>query len=268
MSPRVQYAGLTALLVATLVLVAFALRMPVAGSGAVTGSTVPPTSTSSPVSTLQSFTPGPRAASHSEVATLGEGTRVAFIGDSFTAGAGASSEQARWTTVLSAEHKWSEENFGRAGIGYLRAGRTSDCTAQTCAAYPALVPQVVAGRPALVVITGGANDLGLDLTQLGAAVTQTVKSIKDGVPGVRVVVVNPWWDMRPNDQRLAAYTQAIQRAATDAGATWLDTAQPLMGKSELMTADGMQPNDKGHEAIATSVGRGLAQAGVMVIAVE
>ncbi|HPF82278.1 MAG TPA: SGNH/GDSL hydrolase family protein [Microthrixaceae bacterium] len=261
MTSRAQYAGLTALLVATLVLVAFALRTPAAPTGS--GSSV-----ARPTPTSASPSPSVSEASPSEPVAIGEGAKVAFVGDSFAAGAGASGEQARWTTVLSAAHKWSEDNLGRAGTGYLRAGRTENCTPQNCPAYPGLVGQIVADRPALVVITGGGNDLGQDLTQLGAAVTQTVKGIKDGVPGVRVVVTNPWWDMRPYDQRLATYTQAIQKAATDAGAVWVDTAQPVMGKPDLMTADGMQPNDRGHEAIATSVGRGLEQAGLIAKAAQ
>ena len=44
---------------------------------------------------------------------------VAFIGDSYSAGMGATLMENRWTSVLSRDQGWTESNFARGGTGYV-----------------------------------------------------------------------------------------------------------------------------------------------------
>lgn len=254
MSVRLQQAGLVALLVATLALVALALRTP-----------TPPSqmSTRAPA-TSPSVSAQPESSSSPSVpAVIGAGAKVVFLGDSFAAGSGASAPGARWTSILSAENGWNETNLASAQTGYVRAGQTGTCTPASCPPFTGVTAKAVAAAPDLVVISGGANDLGVPTADVAAAVTRTIGEIRAGAPGARVVVINPWWDLRPQDGRLADYATVISRAATEAGATWIDTGQPLAGKRALMVDDGMQPNDQGHRQLAAEVTAALAQAGLI-----
>src|SRR4051794_19196648 len=51
---------------------------------------------------------------------------VAFLGDSYTVGAGASAPERRWATLVAAARGWHELNFGQNGTGYVNSGATSD----------------------------------------------------------------------------------------------------------------------------------------------
>lgn len=259
MSPRLQHVGLAVLLVVTLTIVAFALRTPPVPDA-------PATSSGSSASrSPASPSPKPSASPSASDAAgpIGPGSSVAFLGDSFTAGTGASSPEARWTTLMSSQQQWTETNLAHAQTGYVQVGRAGDCTPQTCPAFPDLVDQVVKAKPALVVITGGANDIGRGEAKVADAVTRTVKGITQGVKGVRVVVVNPWWDLRPEEPKLAAYSKAIQTAATAAGAIWIDTGQPLTGHPDRMDEDGYQTNDKGELALGAAMLTALQKAGLV-----
>lgn len=255
MSPRMQHVGLAVLLVATLAVVALALRTP----------PVPDTSTraGSSVSTTPPASPKPSASPSASSTTIGPGSTVVFLGDSFAAGTGASKPANRWTTLLSSQQQWKETNLAHAQTGYVQVGSAGSCTPETCPAFPDLVADVVAAKPALVVITGGANDLGRGNSKVADAVTRTITGIMKGVPGVKVAVVNPWWDLREEDPKLAVLSDAIKAAATGAGAVWVDTAQPLVGHPDLMDEDGYQANDKGQLALGGAVLAGLQKAGLV-----
>jgi lysophospholipase L1-like esterase len=181
---------------------------------------------------------------------------VAVLGDSFAAGSGASTSDTGWVRVMAKERDWQVTNLAAPGVGYARARANAG-------SYVTRVQAVVAADPALVLITGGANDIGLPPESVSKAVTDTVGGIRAGAPSAVIVIVTPWWDQRPADSRFAAVIDRVKRAATDSGATWLDTGQPLTGRSELLTADGLQPNDQGHRALATTVLEQLAKAGLI-----
>ncbi|MEQ1737340.1 MAG: SGNH/GDSL hydrolase family protein, partial [Rhodoglobus sp.] len=46
-------------------------------------------------------------------------TRVAFYGDSYTLGTGASDPALRWSTIVCAERDWSEFNPSVNGLGFI-----------------------------------------------------------------------------------------------------------------------------------------------------
>lgn len=256
---RWQTAALVALVVTSLVIVAFALRPPPVISdpvGRPTFSTAPSPTATSASSSASSPSPSPSASENGFPA----GTKVAFIGDSFAAGAGASAPAQRWTSLLSSANDWVELNVAHAQTGYLRAGSLGACTPQVCRPFTEEVPGVVAAKPALVILTGGANDLGRDAQSVRVSAAKTIGDLRVGLPEAKIVVVNPWWDLRPVNPQLAELTDLLKAEAAAAGAIWIDTDQPLQNAA-LMQGDGVQPNDAGHLALATAVGKGLRDAG-------
>ena len=54
-----------------------------------------------------------------QAGTTGTGTRVAFYGDSYTLGTGASDYANRWSTIISEERGWDEFNPSVNGLGFI-----------------------------------------------------------------------------------------------------------------------------------------------------
>jgi lysophospholipase L1-like esterase len=111
----------------------------------------------------------------------------------------------------------------------------------------------VAAKPSTVVVTGGGNDTALPTDEVAQAVTSTLSALRKALPGARIYVVNPWWDLREVPDSLAPLTATVKEAASSAGVTFLDTKQPLVGRPNLMTEGGTNPNDAGHAALAKAV---------------
>lgn len=268
MSRRIQHLGMAIALALVLVGGAWLFRSTSTGSATAPSPITPSAtaeSTSSPSASAPSSSPSSSPSATpvaSPTGPHGPGSTVAFIGDSLTAGNGASTPAKRWTTVLAVDHQWREVNVGHPQSGYVVGGSSGDCTLATCPPFPDVVGQVVPANPALVIIAGGSNDLGQDLGTVGQSVTRTVTSLREALPQATVVVLAPWWDMRPEQPGFAELSTTIKDAATAAGATWIDTGQPLKGHGELFGQDGYSPNDEGHATLARAVGAGLIQAGV------
>ena len=121
-----------------------------------------------------------------------------------------------------------------------------------------IVTQVVKANPSTVIVTGGGNDSGLPAKDFSQAVSDTLTALTKALPDAKIYVVNPWWDLRPVPASLSTQTTAVEEAATKAKVTFLDTDQPLVGKPEIMGANGTNPNDAGHAVLAEAVTKAMA----------
>ena len=74
-------------------------------------------------------------------------TRVAFYGDSYTLGTGASQRSKRWSSIVCAERGWQEFNPSVNGLGFVNNRGTTDEPGR-----------VIADHPDIVIITMGLND--------------------------------------------------------------------------------------------------------------
>ena len=187
-----------------------------------------------------------------------EAIKAVFFGDSFAEGKGASAPDKRFTTVLSTSFGWTEDNRAHAGTGYLRSSQTNDCAGAPCQGFAAQVAGLAADPPAVVLISGGANDINLPAGEVETAVQETLRTLKTAAPSAKVYVINPWWDGRPMPEGLAPRTAAISAAAAAAGATFIDIGQPLRDNPALLT-DG-EANDRGHARLAELLGAQLTEA--------
>lgn len=269
---RWQAAGIIGLALITLLSVSYALRSPspqltpletaspAASAGATSSASIALTATP-PASPAPAQAETSASANPPAPSSVAAGATVAFMGDSFAAGSGASAPALRWTSLLSAQYGWKELNVAHPQTGYLTSGTLGGCTPAVCRPFGQEIPDVVSAQPALVVITGGANDHPRDRASLRAAVAKTLNDLKSGLPGARIAVVNPWWDLRPMNPDLANLTSAIKAEVDSAGATWIDTGQPLQNPA-LMQPDGAHPRDAGHQALAAAVKDGLVAAGI------
>lgn len=175
---------------------------------------------------------------------------VLFLGDSYTAGAGASEQNLRWTSVASKSLAWKENNEGLGGTGYVTSSDSRGCGLDYCNTYPEQVASLTKAQPDMVVISGGRNDNNPGSGYYDA-VLSTIESVKDQWPTARVLVTSPLWDDDDAPRWFSASVDAVRDAAAEAQVSYLDLGQPLLGHQEFITDDGIHPTDAGYAAIAS-----------------
>ena len=188
----------------------------------------------------------------------GDGSLVAFYGDSYTLGTGASDPSLRWSTIISEERGWREYNPSVNGLGFVNH-RTSFEGGD----LPGLV---VAADPDIVVVTMGLNDsfsyearadeihdqIGADLDRIAGA-----------LPDARLVVVEPFWYTDERPESVDVIAGWVHDAALDVGADWVPGASRwLEGHPEWMAADGLHPNDDGYAEMARRMDAELTTLGL------
>jgi lysophospholipase L1-like esterase len=175
---------------------------------------------------------------------------VAFVGDDWTSGVGASDKSQRFSTLVSAALKLDEQNFGVAGSGYAKQGPAGGGD------YASRVGAVVAASPALVVVTGGRNDLTDNLAFAATRARRLFGQLRKKLPNADIVAVRPMWGDSPAPAALKKVARVIRLAAKAAGVPYLGVHDPILGHDRFM-ADAGHPNDRGYAAIATALTRRL-----------
>lgn len=246
LAPKWQYVGLGALAVVTAGTVGFAFLVPreAAPVPASVASYTPPVQTQKPV------------------------TKVVFIGDSYTQGAGAP-RTLGWVDRLGRNQAWHVTNLGRGGTGYVKeiTSRTvakNACGKDRCPNYAAMIPEAVAAAPAVVIVAGGRNDTGVDPQVEGEAIRAFYAQLRAALPKAKIVAFNALWDSTAPPAPIAQISADVKSAVTTAGGTYLDAGQPLADKPELVAPDGVHPREMGHAAIFEANLKQLQAAGVAV----
>jgi lysophospholipase L1-like esterase len=188
--------------------------------------------------------------------------RVTFIGDSYSAGVGASTHSKRWTTIVAKAEGWLETNVAKGGTGYLESSHEG-CGLNFCPNYTGVVSEAVAAGPAIVFVAGGRNDVDAPEAEENEAISAFFSTLRSALPQARIIVVSPVWDDGKPPAALTDMTKVIHREAISVGATFLDVGQPLRAHPALLIADGVHPNDKGHAALAKATLAAMAKAGIV-----
>ena len=181
-------------------------------------------------------------------------TRVAFYGDSYTFGMGASDPSKRWSTIVCEQRGWSEFNPSVNGLGFI--------TNRTVFGEGDLPSFIIADDPDLVIVTLGLND-NFSFSSAGDRIRDQIVSdferLAEGLPDARIIVVEPFWytDQRPESVEVIIGWVRDAAAAIDAdfipGAShWIE------GHPEWIAADGLHPSDAGHAEIARRMDAELA----------
>ncbi|KRE25899.1 SGNH/GDSL hydrolase family protein [Agromyces sp. Soil535] len=183
---------------------------------------------------------------------------VAFYGDSYTRGTGASSPERRWSTIIAEDRGWYEFNPSVDGLGFVNnRGFGAD-----------LIDQIVEHDPPpdIVIVTMGLNDnfsMPAGAGDIQAAIDADLERLREELPAARLVVVEPFWytDERPDSvDRIIGW---VEDAARRVGADHIDGASHwLEGHPEWMAADGIHPNDEGYAEIARRMDAELERIGL------
>ncbi len=246
-------AGVAALAVVTLVVVVMALNRDSSLTNAV--AIVPPSfppavsASSSPLPVASVASAAPASASvASPVASASVAPAlpvVAFLGDDFTDGAGATSAATRWSSLVSEHYGWDEQNFGVAGTGYSTGGTAGGKP------YTARVAALVATTPVIVIVSGGRFDIesANGPTAIKTGVTNTFKSLRAALPKAVIIAESPVWPLTKPPATLAVVAADVKAAVTAVGGQYLDVGEPLFGLTADFGAHSL-PNDAGYAALA------------------
>ncbi|MGN7947131.1 SGNH/GDSL hydrolase family protein [Microbacterium sp. 22215] len=217
-----------------------------------------PRSLASVIALALGFTACSAAPAPDTSAPAGTGPLVAFYGDSYTLGTGASDPSLRWSTVISEERGWREFNPSVNGLGFVnhRESFGEDD-------LPALI---VEQEPDIVFVTMGLNDnfsyeRRADL--IHDTITADLTRIRDSLRSARIVVVEPFWYTEKRPASLEQIIGWVEDAAVEIDADWIPGASHWLdghyagSEDSWMASDGLHPSDVGYEHMAEQMDAAL-----------
>ncbi|MCU1441332.1 MAG: hydrolase family protein [Rhodoglobus sp.] len=185
-------------------------------------------------------------------------TRVAFYGDSYTLGTGASDPSLRWSTIICEQRGWSEFNPSVNGLGFVNN--------RSIYADGGILSLVIADDPDIVFVTMGLNDnfsFPHAADEIEAQIAADFDRLATALSAARLIVVEPFWytDDRPDSVEVIGGW--VRDAANDIGADYISGASHwIEGHPEWMARDGLHPNDDGYAQIARRMDEELRKLGL------
>jgi lysophospholipase L1-like esterase len=190
--------------------------------------------------------------------STGTGETVAFYGDSYTLGTGASDRDNRWSTVVSAERNWNEVNPSANGLGFVNNRSNFD--------GDDLPEAIIAADPDIVFVTMGLNDnfsFASRSAQIEEQITKDFTRLKKALPTARFVVVEPFWYTDERPKSVETIIGWVKDAAADIDADYIAGASHwIEGHPEWMASDGLHPNDAGYAEMAKRMDAELRELGL------
>ena len=185
-------------------------------------------------------------------------TRVAFYGDSYTLGTGASNQSLRWSTVVCDQRGWSEFNPSVNGLGFIHNRSIFGDGDEPS--------QVIGDDPDIVFITMGLNDnfsFASKADEIRAQITDDIDRMKRALPNARFIVVEPFWYTDERPASVDTIIGWVRDAAAAIDAAYLPGASRwIEGHPEWMASDGLHPNDEGYAEMAVRMNEKLAGLGL------
>ncbi|MDQ1082063.1 MULTISPECIES: SGNH/GDSL hydrolase family protein [Microbacterium] len=178
---------------------------------------------------------------------------VAFYGDSYTRGTGASSTDKRWSSIVSADRGWYEINRSENGLGFVNR---REAMGPGLDDIPALI---IDDDPDIVFVTMGLNDtFSYDRAaeRIRAAIDSDLQRLRDGLPEARIVVVEPFWYTDDRPASVDVIAGWVEAAAARIGADHIDGASRWLeghdadSAESWMASDGLHPDDTGYAVMA------------------
>ncbi|MGV8858860.1 SGNH/GDSL hydrolase family protein [Rhodoglobus sp.] len=184
--------------------------------------------------------------------------RVAFYGDSYTLGTGASTAENRWSTVICQQRGWSEFNPSVNGLGFINnRGAFGDGD------LPSLV---IADDPDIVFVTMGLNDnfsFDARASDIRSQISADFDRLKTALPDARFIVVEPFWYTDARPESVATIIGWVEDEASAIGADYISGASHwIEGHPEWMASDGLHPNDDGYAELARRMDQALRNLGL------
>jgi lysophospholipase L1-like esterase len=144
---------------------------------------------------------------------------VAFLGDSYTFGVGATTPTDGYAYLVAKHDAWNARVVGLPGSGYVRVAIRDGKN------ISAGLASVIAAQPQVVIVECGHNDAmpNVDYTQTEAAALKDLGALRAALPEAKIVVVGPIWLNGYPDQKALYVRRAIHLAEQRiSGTFWID----------------------------------------------
>ena len=194
---------------------------------------------------------------------------VAFLGDSYTFGVGATQPSSGYAYLVAQAEKWTARVVGLPGSGYVRVAVRDHKN------IAAGLSAVIAAQPQVVVVECGHNDAmpRVNYLQTEAAAIRDLGALRAALPNATIVVMGPIWLNGYPDRKALFVRNAIHRAQQRIpGTFWIDPIAQhwFTGSWTKRTGDDAtminyaagHPDDLGYEHIATLLEADLHALGV------
>jgi lysophospholipase L1-like esterase len=182
---------------------------------------------------------------------------VAFYGDSYTLGTGASDASLRWSTRICEDRGWREFNPSVNGLGFVnnRDALRAD-----------LPGQIIEADPDIVFVTMGLND-AFSYDRAGTGIRDRIEDdfdrLASELPDARIIVVEPFWYTDERPESIETIIAWVQAEAEEIGADYIPGASRwIQGRDGEMASDGLHPNDVGYERMAQKMDAALTELGL------
>lgn len=183
-----------------------------------------------------------------------QGTIFGFIGDSITQGYRATSSAKRWSTLVSKIFGATEKNVAVSGTGFTTSPESTRFDGQA----DNLIAAVGKNAPvSIVFISGGVNDLSLNVNTGMSVLEATVSKVRAAFPLARIIVTiglsgTMEKNLHPSNkamrERLPYYAKLCQKAAS-LGCEVMAGYYMTSVNPAYSSDDGLHPNDAGYALI-------------------
>lgn len=179
---------------------------------------------------------------------------LAVVGDSYTTGTdegglGARSWPSRaWQALGARGSRISAKVAAEGRAGYGVPGDHGSM-------FEDLAARAVKPDDALVVFFGSRNDQGADPLLLTEKTHAAFDLARRLAPAARLLVIGPPWPTADVPPSMFLIRDILAGAAGAAGATFIDPIAEhwFVGRPDLIGADGVHPNDAGHQYMADKI---------------
>ena len=188
----------------------------------------------------------------------GDGPVVAFYGDSYTLGTGASDPSVRWSTRISESRGWVEVNPSVNGLGFINN--------RELFGDGDLPSMIIDADPDIVFVTMGLNDnfsYSFAADAIEAQIDTDLRRLTEALPEARFIVVEPFWYTAERPPSVPIIIEWVRDAAERYGADYIPGASTwIQGRQGEMAADGLHPNDDGYAEMTRRMDAALLELGL------
>ena len=198
----------------------------------------------------------PPAAGQPARRSISRGSKVVFLGDSYTSGWNGAGIGARgWPRLVASSRGWHAVNLAVPGTGFMDPGWTGTPVGS-------VVGSAIDRHPDAVVVAAGHNDYDWSRSATLAAAGRVISRIHRSLPHAILVVIGPIWQNGRPPAALVALRDHLRRIASAVGALFIDPIAERWfagSRHALIGADGIHPTDRGHRFMAAQVLNDLAR---------
>ncbi len=180
---------------------------------------------------------------------------VVAIGDSIIRGNGLSPAQA-WPALVAASNNWSLTNLACDGAGFMALGVTNQCGSD----FSGLVAKAASLHPALILISGSSNDLGVDDGLLAVQTDAVVTALRTAMPTATIVGISTVWNDTDAPRQIGDINTQVREALKQVGGVYLDIGQPLTGHVDWLQSDDVHPTAEGQVVLAMAIDKAIRRA--------